>query len=194
LKHWLANHSGVVRVEAYSTPEQGIQAEAAKTTDLWLVNRLLPANQSFEQWARRTPKLCSLCYSVHEDSNQLFLATPGGASAYLLKRIHPDRLLEPLTGSGAACSLSSPDILSRARKYFEAAIAAAGIGAAVGDLETLTPREQELLAWLSKGYLDKEIATLLGISTWTVRGHLKNIFEKLKVHTRTEAVVKFLHK
>ena len=58
----------------------------------------------------------------------------------------------------------------------------------------LTPREKEILDHLSKGYLDKEIAHALGISVWTVHGHLKKIFEKLQVHSRTEAVVKYLQK
>jgi len=58
----------------------------------------------------------------------------------------------------------------------------------------LTPREHEILALLAKGDLAKEIAESLGISIWTVHGHVKSIFEKLDVHTRTEAVVKFLQK
>jgi DNA-binding CsgD family transcriptional regulator len=62
------------------------------------------------------------------------------------------------------------------------------------ELARLTPREHEILALLSKGALAKEIADALGISIWTVHGHIKSIFEKLGVHSRTEAVVKFLQK
>ena len=58
----------------------------------------------------------------------------------------------------------------------------------------LTQREHEVLALLSKGQLDKEIAARLDISIYTVHEHVRNIFEKLRVHNRTEAVVKFLHK
>ena len=58
----------------------------------------------------------------------------------------------------------------------------------------MTPREQEILDALSKGYVDKEVAHRLGISAWTVHGHLQSIFRKLGVHTRTEAVVKYLQK
>jgi DNA-binding CsgD family transcriptional regulator len=58
----------------------------------------------------------------------------------------------------------------------------------------LTRREHEILELLSKGYPDKEIANALGISSWTVHGHVKNIFAKLDVHTRTEAVVRSLQK
>jgi DNA-binding NarL/FixJ family response regulator len=61
-------------------------------------------------------------------------------------------------------------------------------------LANLTPREQEILECLSRGDLLKEIADQLGISNWTVQGHVKRIFEKLKVHTRTEAVIKYLQK
>jgi RNA polymerase sigma factor (sigma-70 family) len=59
-------------------------------------------------------------------------------------------------------------------------------------LEGITPREEELLDLLSQGYANKEIGAKLGISTETVRRHLKNIYDKLHVHTRTEAVIRYL--
>jgi DNA-binding CsgD family transcriptional regulator len=68
------------------------------------------------------------------------------------------------------------------------------VGPSVLEMAKLTPREHEILVLLAKGYLAKEIADSLGISIWTVHGHAKSIFEKLNVHTRTEAVVKFLQK
>ncbi len=60
------------------------------------------------------------------------------------------------------------------------------------DVERLSPREQEILALLAKGYLYKEISDRLGITIGTVRAHLHKVYEKLHVQTRTEAVVKFL--
>jgi len=62
------------------------------------------------------------------------------------------------------------------------------------ELVNLTPLEHEILDLLSKGHPDKEMAEILRISTWTVHGHLKKIFEKLGAHNRTDAVVKYLHK
>lgn len=59
-------------------------------------------------------------------------------------------------------------------------------------LQELSPRENEVLALLAKGYLYKEIADQLAISMSTVRGHLHHIYEKLPVQSRTEAVVKYL--
>ena len=62
------------------------------------------------------------------------------------------------------------------------------------DMKFLTLREHEILDCVSKGFVDKEIASRLGISPWTVHGHLRHIYEKLRVHSRTEAVVKYLQK
>jgi DNA-binding NarL/FixJ family response regulator len=58
----------------------------------------------------------------------------------------------------------------------------------------LTHREREVMELLSKGCVDKEIAQAMGISVWTVHGHIKSIFERLQVRTRTEAVIRFLEK
>jgi DNA-binding NarL/FixJ family response regulator len=60
------------------------------------------------------------------------------------------------------------------------------------EVKKLTPREQEVLNHLAKGYLYKEIADLLGITINTLRNHLRTIYDKLHVHSRTEATVKFL--
>jgi DNA-binding NarL/FixJ family response regulator len=60
------------------------------------------------------------------------------------------------------------------------------------ELASLTPREQQILALLSKGFLYKEIGAQLGIGFETVRTHLRSIYDKLHVHSRTEAVVKYL--
>jgi DNA-binding NarL/FixJ family response regulator len=61
-----------------------------------------------------------------------------------------------------------------------------------GSLAKLTRREREVLVLLSKGRMDKEIAQAMGISIWTVHGNIKNIFKRLQVHNRTEAVIQYL--
>ena len=62
------------------------------------------------------------------------------------------------------------------------------------ELAKLTRREREVLELLSKGCVDKEIAQAMGISVWTVHGHIKKIFKRLNVRTRTEAVIRYLEK
>lgn len=134
----------------------------------------------------------ALAYSVFEDSDHLFMATPGGAAGYLLKRTPLDRILEPI--AEATGPLTRERVAAKVREYFQDLVAAMPAGPSALETARLTAREQEILALLAKGRLAKEIAASLGISIWTVHGHVKSIFGKLKVHTRTEAVVKFLQK
>jgi DNA-binding NarL/FixJ family response regulator len=133
-------------------------------------------------------------YSVYEDSEQLFKATPGGASGYLLKRTAPGQLLAPLSLIPQASAMRSEQIARSVRRYFQNLIESWPAEASSPDLARLTHREQQVLNLMAKGHVDKEIADALGISVWTVHGHVKNIFEKFGVHSRTEAVVKYLHK
>jgi DNA-binding NarL/FixJ family response regulator len=151
-----------------------------------------PGAACLEEFQRLKPGLACLLYSVFEDSDHLFKATPGGAVGYLLKRTAPSQIFEPI--AHATRPLTHEQIASHVREYFQRLSASLPAGPPSRELATLTPREHEILALLSKGRLAKEIADALGISVWTVHGHVKSIFEKLNVHTRTEAVVKFLQK
>ncbi|MEO6036465.1 MAG: response regulator transcription factor [Verrucomicrobiota bacterium] len=162
---------------------------------LLMANDVLPDKSGPEvvEIARRfTPQIAGVIYSVYEDSDKLFSAVPGGAASYLLKRISPLHLLEPLAEMREP--ITPEQIAHRVRKYFQSLLTPLPAAASSLELARLTPREHEILTRLSKGGVAKEIAHTLGISLWTVHGHVKNIFEKLHVHTRTEAVVKFLQK
>ena len=162
---------------------------------LVLANHILPDRpgaECLEAVQRTTPQLAGLLYSVYQDSDELFAAAPGGAAGYLLKRTSPSRILEPLAESVEP--LTRDHIAARVREYFQNLFTSLPLGPSRLELGKLTPREHEILTLLSKGGVAKEIANTLGISLWTVHGHVKNIFEKLNVHTRTEAVVKFLQK
>ena len=193
LKRMVNAHPQAVCVAAYSGGEIN-ESTRPRRGELWLLNQNLPkdARQYLERLHARAPGFASLIYSVHEDSNQLFLATPGGVSGYHLRRSRPEQFLEPVMPLSAAL-LSSPRILARAKAFFQTSLMTAQ-GEDQWLLEDLTARENEILQLLSKGHVDKEIAGRLGISAWTVHTHVKNIFEKLDVHTRTEAVAKYLQK
>jgi DNA-binding NarL/FixJ family response regulator len=138
------------------------------------------------------PGLVVLPYSVFADTDQLFKSTPGGAVVYMLKRTAPNRLFEPI--APLTRTLTHEHIAAQIRDYFHQLSAMLPSGPPFWKLAKLTPREQEVLALMSKGDLVKEIAGTLGISNWTVQDHVKNIFEKLKVHSRTEAVIKYLQR
>src|SRR5205823_12247151 len=113
---------------------------------------------------------------------------------YLLKRTSPDRLFEPIVGALKDGDLSPDRIALQVRRYFQSLAESLSTLESEREMSRLTQREHDILNLLSKGFLDKEIADALGISLWTVHGHLKNIYEKLGVHTRTEAAVRYLHK
>jgi DNA-binding NarL/FixJ family response regulator len=132
-------------------------------------------------------------YSVYSEGNHMFVSTPGGAESYLLKRVVPEHLLDPILKMDDRTDVSNENLTRRIRSYFEGSQQAHHHPDDPG-LAKLTRREREVLALLSKGRVDKEIAQALGISAWTVHGHIKNIFERLKVRTRTEAVVRYLEK
>jgi len=179
----------------YATTAEAQRGMVRRSADMVLVNYALPNQPGADcvrQLRRAQPALAGLLYSVFEDSDELFKSTPGGAAGYMLKRTPQSRIFDPI--ADIVGPLTGEWIAARIRDYFQRLVSAMPSGAAGADLARLTPREHEILALLSKGSLAKEIAQALGISIWTVHGHVKSIFEKLRVHTRTEAVVKFLQK
>jgi DNA-binding NarL/FixJ family response regulator len=166
-----------------------------RRVELALANHDLPDKPEMawiEELQRVRPGLVVLFYSVFEDADQLFKSAPGGSVVYKLNRTSPCRLFEPI--ADLAGPITQDQVASRVRNYFQKLSALLPSGPPFWKLAKLTPREHEILALLSRGDLVKEIADTLGISNWTVQGHVKNIFEKLNVHTRTEAVIKYLQK
>jgi DNA-binding NarL/FixJ family response regulator len=162
-----------------------------------LVNHHLPDMEGPRFVERLRSLACDcpcLLFSVYEDSGELFKSTPGGSAGYLLKRTRPDQLLAPISTPPLEEPLSAQLIRRRVWHYFQGAFGGLHSGDAAAEMEKLTPRECQVLDCLSRGHVDKEIASALGISAWTVHGHVKNIFEKLGVHSRTEAVVKYLQR
>jgi DNA-binding NarL/FixJ family response regulator len=139
------------------------------------------------------PGVPALTYSVHADGDQMFVSTPGGAEGYLVKRVKSDRLLEPILKVANRSELMTEDFLLRVKYYFQELLQLHSSHDNLA-LAKLTHREREVMELLSKGCVDKEIAQAMGISLWTVHGHIKNIFERLQVRTRTEAVIRYLEK
>ena len=140
------------------------------------------------------PKSRGLLYSVYEDSEELFRTTPGGAGTYLLRRTPPTQFLEPIAGWLKHGRQLGEEMAPAVWQYFKDSVASMPIGGAARQLAHLTQREHEVLGLLSKGHPDKDIADQLGISIYTVHEHVRNIFDKLGAHNRTEAAVKFLQK
>jgi DNA-binding NarL/FixJ family response regulator len=139
------------------------------------------------------PGVPTLTYSVYVDGDQMVVSTAGGAGGYLVKRVKPDSLLEPILKVTSRSELMTEDFLLRVKNYFQELLQLRPSHDTLA-VARLTHREREVMELLSKGCVDKEIAQAMGISVWTVHGHIKSIFERLQVRTRTEAVIRFLEK
>ena len=140
------------------------------------------------------PEVSGVLYSVYEDSEEMFRATPGGAGTYLLRRTRPTEFLDPIAGGLKSRGLVGGEMALAAWQYFKDCVASMVLGGGARQLGHLTQREHEVLGLLSKGLPDKEIADALRISIHTVHEHVRNVFEKLGAHNRTEAAVRFLQK
>jgi DNA-binding NarL/FixJ family response regulator len=191
----VSSQSGFQSCAAYSSMAEALREIPRRKIDLVLINYAMPEQSGaggLETLQQSKATTLGLAYSVFEDSDRLFQTTPGGAAGYLLKRTPAQRIFDPIADT--AGPLTREIVAAKIREYFQRLVAAMPSGPSAVNIAKLTPREHEILALLAKGDLAKEIAESLGISIWTVHGHVKSIFEKLNVHTRTEAVVKFLQK
>lgn len=188
--------NGVHCTRGHAGGSETLEALVRNPVQLVLVNHALDGLSGpgfLDRLRVLIPSAAGLTYSVYDDSHRLFAQTPGGSTAYLLKRTPAERCLDPLLDP-AGGSTGPLDVASRALAWFQRNLGTPTRTAIGGDLSRLTPRELEILALMSKGFLDKEIAQSLQISVWTVHGHAKRIYEKLQVHSRTEAAVRYLQK
>jgi DNA-binding NarL/FixJ family response regulator len=179
----------------YGTGEAALAGIPAQKPDIVLVDINLPGMDGIELIAKlklKLPELPMLILTTYEESTLIFNALRAGASGYLLKKAIPEELvsaIEEVLAGGAPLSLQ---VARKVVSYFrELENQKSGAGAAAA-VQKLTAREQEILAFLAKGYLIKEISDQLGITFHTARTHIRNIYEKLHVQSRSEAILKFL--
>src|SRR6266545_5429577 len=134
----------------------------------------------------RHPDLPIVALTVYDDDHQVFDALCAGASGYLLKNTAPARLLESIKEAADGGAPMSPGVAHRVVRLFRE------FRPPESASYRLTPQETELLKLLIEGHYKKTAAREMGISTNTVSFHLKNIYTKLQVHSKTEAVAKAL--
>ena len=176
-------------IGAHSSAESALEDIIFKKPDVVLMDINLPGMSGIEcvrQLKAQLPKTQILMLTMYEDDEKVFQSLVAGASGYLVKRTSPSELLSAIEEVTTGASPMSGKIARTVVEYFQKQQGTAA------EHEPLSKREEEILRLLSKGYRYKEIADALAISFETVRSHLKNIYDKLHVHSRTEAVVKYL--
>ncbi len=135
------------------------------------------------------PELAAVILTVFDDSEKLFASFQAGAVGYLLKSDPDAVMIDAVVEAAAGGSPMTRAIARKVVRYFSGGASPAPADAA---LAALTPRETEVLQRLAQGARYKEIADQLTISIETVKNHLRKIYEKLQVSSRTEATAKFL--
>jgi DNA-binding NarL/FixJ family response regulator len=178
-------------ISTHPSAEEAIAQIPLKQPDVVLMDINLPKMSGIDcvrKLKTLAPKLQILMLTMYEDDDLVFQSLMAGASGYLVKRTSPAELLQAIEEVHSGASPMSGKIARTVVEYFQK------LQSSSPQDENLSKREQEILDLLVKGYRYKEIADALSISFETVRSHLKNIYDKMHVHSRTEAVVKYLRR
>jgi DNA-binding NarL/FixJ family response regulator len=181
---------------AYPDGVSALQSIPGNLPDVVLMDINLPGMRGTECVSRLksvAPTLPVLMLTVYDDSEEIFKSLMAGATGYLLKRTPQDQLLEAIREITEGGAPMSRQIARRVVEYFQDMKQEPATPQRRGcELDALTKREEEVLALLAKGYAYKEIAGQMSISFETARSHARSIYEKLHVHCRTEAILKYL--
>jgi DNA-binding NarL/FixJ family response regulator len=173
----------------WTTAEEALKKIDAFRPQVVLMDINLPGMSGIEATARikqHLPEIQVIMVTVYRDHDQIFAALKAGASGYLLKRSTPEEVRQAIRDVRSGGAPMSAEIARRVVEAFHQPAKAPG----AEDIK-LSKRETEILEQLTMGLANKEIADRLTISVETVRVHLRRIYEKLHVHSRTEAAMKF---
>ena len=174
---------------AYRTMEEALDKIKGEVADVVLSDIGLPGMSGIEGiriLKERYPNLLLLMLSVYDDDERIFDALCAGACGYLLKRTSPARLIECLKEAVQGGAPMSPEVARRVVALFR------DIRPPERADYQLTPHETRLLKLLVEGHNYKTAAVELGVSFHTIHFHVRNIYEKLQVHSKSEAVSKAL--
>ena len=192
---YLTVKGGFVCVGQYGRAEEALDHFPAEPPSVVLMDikmRGMDGIECVRRLKEAMPELLIIMLTVFEDEDLIFDALMAGATGYLLKRQPPEQLLEAVHELLAGGSPMSATI---ARKVVKLLQRSAGVGkATAGARLLLSDRQREMLELLAAGEPYKAIADKMGLSIHTVRGYIRRIYEKLQVHTRTEAVAKYLQR
>jgi DNA-binding NarL/FixJ family response regulator len=183
----IAGTDGYRMTGAFASMEAALPRVDASVPDVALLDIGLPGMSGIEGARRlkdRHPDLQILMLTVYADNEHIFEAICAGADGYLLKDAPPSRLLDAIREVRDGGSAMSPQIARKVVRMFQE------VAPPRDDRARLTAREMEVLALLSQGHSYKSAAAALDLSFDTIRFHVRNVYEKLHVHSKSEAVLR----
>jgi len=189
LARLISGSAGYRCVSQHASGENALQEVPKIKPDVVLMDINLPGFNGVECVRRLKPLLPQtqvIMLTVYQNTENIFNALAAGATGYLLKQTPPAELLAAIQNVHNGGSPMSSHIARKIVQSFQQSPAAA-TGA-----QSLSPREAQVLDLLTKGYLYKEIADTMEVTYATIHTHIRHIYEKLHVHSRTEAVAKHL--
>lgn len=183
----IAGTEGYHMTGAFPSMEAALPRVDAAVPDVALLDIGLPGMSGIEGARKlkdRHPDLQILMLTVYADNEHIFEAICAGADGYLLKDAPPSRLLEAIREVRDGGSAMSPQIARKVVRMFQE------VAPPRDERARLTAREMEVLALLSQGHSYKSAAAALDLSFDTIRFHVRNVYEKLHVHSKSEAVLR----
>ena len=176
-------------VSNHSSAEDALREIPKFKPDVVLMDINLPGINGVECVRQLKPQLSGtqvIMLTVYQNTEHIFNALAAGATGYMLKQTPPAELLAAIKDVNAGGSPMSGHIARKIVQSFQR------VAPSSPESQSLSPREAEVLALLAKGFLYKEIAEAMKVTYATVHTHIRHIYEKLHVRSRTEAVAKHL--
>ena len=183
------NTAGFRCTGIYGSMEEALERVPRNLPDVLLCDIGLPGMDGIEGIGllkERHPQLLVLMLTVYDDNERIFEALCAGACGYLLKKTPAEKLVESVREAFEGGSPMSPEVARRVITLFREVRPPSRADYA------LTPHETRLLKMLVEGHSYKTAAAELGVTVHTVKFHLRHVYEKLQVHTKSEAVAKAL--
>jgi DNA-binding NarL/FixJ family response regulator len=184
----LSRTPGFQSVCACGTVAEALKRLPKAQPDVVLMDIQLPDSTGVECTARLKeliPAVQIIIVTVYEDSERIFQALRAGACGYLLKRATPEKIIEAIREVREGGVPMTPEIARKVIGQFRQQ------ATVTTQVEDLSDREREVLELVMHGFGNKTIADRLGVTVAAVKWHLQHIYEKLHVHSRTEAALKF---